>query len=925
MASIIEGYNYDIFISYRQKDNKGDKWVSEFVEALKTELESTFKEEVSVYFDINPHDGLLETQDVDASLREKLKCLVLIPIISRTFCDPRSFAWEHEFKAFVEQASKDQYGLRVTLPNGNVASRVLPVQIHDLDPGDIKQCESVIGGYLRGIEFIYKEPGVNRPLRSNEENPHDNLNRTIYRNQINKVALALKDIIESIKNPPSGKKVQESDARVEQSKKKKEILIEEPVRKEVPPSSKEKITKAIPERDKEFSLPLKPGIVIPAILVIVIYVGAFIFFLNRDSGKKWAQTKALSEIEQLINKGDMRAAFNMVRKAEKYLPENPKLHELSSLTTSDMTILTDPPGADVYLKEYSGTDDEWEKVGKTPIKNLRIPGSSYWQSSSLYLAKMNKQGYEEILAVISTTDDTISRKLFRNGTIPEGMVYVEGENGFFIDRFEVTNKEFKEFIDNGGYTNPEFWKNEFVINGTVIGRDKAAAMFVDKTGRPGPSTWEAGDYPEGQENYPVSGISWYEADAYAVYAGKSLPTADDWITATGGVFYLGSRIIPISNFSGNGPEPVGNQKGMSIFGTYDMAGNVREWCWNETPEGRVIRGGAWNDASYLYGEISQVPALDRSPRNGFRCVKYIDREKMPEISFGPIEYIESKDYSEKVPVTDDIFQVYRNQFLYDKTELKVSFEGLERSDEDWTVEKVRFNSANGKERIIVFLFKPVNASPPFQTLLLWPGLNALSETDIFRSEEVKWITDFVLKSGRAVLIPIYAGTFDRINEQEQNIGQGHKYTEWMIKWVKEFKRSVDYLETRPDIDKNRLGYYGYSWGGYMGGIVPAVEERISLNILIVGGFYGEVLPEADAVNYVSRVKIPTLMLNGKYDFRFPLENNVKPFFRLLGTPDADKVLHIYDTDHYVPKNEMIKEILGWLDRYFGPVRPLSGK
>src|SRR5512139_4036852 len=140
LASIISGYNYDIFISYRQKDNKGDHWVSEFVEALKTELESTFKEEISVYFDINPHDGLLGTHDVGESLKEKLKCLVFIPIISRTYCDTKSFAWEHEFKAFVEQASKDHFGLKVKLPNGNVANRVLPVQIYDLDASDIKLC-----------------------------------------------------------------------------------------------------------------------------------------------------------------------------------------------------------------------------------------------------------------------------------------------------------------------------------------------------------------------------------------------------------------------------------------------------------------------------------------------------------------------------------------------------------------------------------------------------------------------------------------------------------------------------------------------------------------------------------------------------------------------------------------------------------------
>ena len=204
MASLIPGYNYDIFISYRQKDNKGDRWVSEFVESLKTELESTFKEEITVYFDINPHDGLLETHDVDDSLKEKLRCLVFIPIISRTYCDPKSFAWEHEFRAFVEQASRDQFGLKVKLPGGNVASRVLPVVIHDLDSADINECETILGGVLRGIDFIYKSPGVNRPLRAYEDHPQDNLNKTYYRDQINKVANAVKEIIEGIQEPDAG-------------------------------------------------------------------------------------------------------------------------------------------------------------------------------------------------------------------------------------------------------------------------------------------------------------------------------------------------------------------------------------------------------------------------------------------------------------------------------------------------------------------------------------------------------------------------------------------------------------------------------------------------------------------------------------------------------------------------------------------------
>lgn len=202
MASLIPGYEYDIFISYRQKDNKGERWVSEFVEALKNELESTFKENISIYFDINPHDGLLESHDVDASVKEKLKCLVFIPVLSRTYCDPKSFAWKNEFEAFAEQASKDQFGLKVRLPNGNIANRVLPVRIHDLDINDINLIEPITGGVLRDIEFIYKSEGVNRPLRSSEDKPYENLNTTYYRDQINKTALAIKEIILGLKGEP---------------------------------------------------------------------------------------------------------------------------------------------------------------------------------------------------------------------------------------------------------------------------------------------------------------------------------------------------------------------------------------------------------------------------------------------------------------------------------------------------------------------------------------------------------------------------------------------------------------------------------------------------------------------------------------------------------------------------------------------------
>ncbi len=200
MPSLLPGFEYDIFISYRQKDNRGERWVSEFVHSLKAELESTFKDDLSIYFDENPHDGLLETHDVDKSLEGKVKCLVFIPILSRTYCDPRSFAWQQEFCVFNKLALSDHYSRDIKLRSGNVASRVLPVMIHDLDPEDRDLIENELKSKVRAVDFIYRSPGVNRPLRKDDRR-EESVNRLFYRDQINKVANAIKEITDGMRFP----------------------------------------------------------------------------------------------------------------------------------------------------------------------------------------------------------------------------------------------------------------------------------------------------------------------------------------------------------------------------------------------------------------------------------------------------------------------------------------------------------------------------------------------------------------------------------------------------------------------------------------------------------------------------------------------------------------------------------------------------
>jgi hypothetical protein len=162
MPSILPGFEYDVFISYRHNDNRSG-WVTDFVESLKEVLASAIKEPISVYFDTNSLDGLLETHHVDKSLENKIKSLIFIPIVSQTYCDTRSYAWRYELCPFNTAALADSLGREVKLHSGNVASRILPVKIHDLDADDIAQLESELGSALRSVEFIYKEPGVTLP------------------------------------------------------------------------------------------------------------------------------------------------------------------------------------------------------------------------------------------------------------------------------------------------------------------------------------------------------------------------------------------------------------------------------------------------------------------------------------------------------------------------------------------------------------------------------------------------------------------------------------------------------------------------------------------------------------------------------------------------------------------------------------------
>ncbi|MFI5167068.1 MAG: protein kinase [Thermoanaerobaculales bacterium] len=652
-------------------------------------------------------------------------------------------------------------------------------------------------------------------------------------------------------------------------------------------------------------------------------IGGAGWLLHRASRERWA-LKTTSEIARLVEAEEFTKAAALIRDARAILPKDATLQKLWNSSTREATIESAPTDADVSIRPYRGDSNAGESLGKTPIKRIRLP-------RGVYVWRISKPGFATMQFLAGAgIEDTF--RLRPEGTVPPEMVPVAGgktrvqspslQNApevlladYLIDRTEVTNEEYKTFVDAGGYQRREFWKQPFVKNGRPLPREEAAALFVDTTGRPGPSTWEVGSYPKGLEKHPVAGVSWYEAAAFAEFAGKNLPTAYHWTYAAEPWFAM--LIVPGSNLRGTGTQPVGGPGTLSGYGTTDMAGNVKERCWNEGREGkRYIMGGGFGEPDYMFFDCDAQSPWERRPNFGFRCVKL--PELPPPAAAARLEP-SVRDFSMEKPVSDEVFKAFKSLYAYDKGELNARVEETETT-EDWTRVKVSFDAAYGGERVVIHLYLPKGTAPPFQTVVFFPGSGAIFQDKLDTS--ALWDNSFVLKGGRALLFPIYKSTFERRDGLKSDIpNTTASWRDHMIAWSKDLGRSLDYLQTRKDIDSTRMAYLGLSWGSAVAPVLLAVDERFRAAILLAGGLaFEKALPEAEPINFVPRVKLPVLMLNGRLDNFYPMESSGIPLFRLLGTPDSDKPRVVCDSGHMPPRPETIRESLNWLDKYLGPVK-----
>ncbi|MGH9604316.1 MAG: bifunctional serine/threonine-protein kinase/formylglycine-generating enzyme family protein [Terracidiphilus sp.] len=666
-----------------------------------------------------------------------------------------------------------------------------------------------------------------------------------------------------------------------------------------------------------------------ALALAAIAAGGWMLY-RRSAERQWAREDAIPQIAQLIDERAPLSAFLGLRRAEKALPDDARLRRMASENTEPVNVRSEPEGAQVAIQDYLRPHGAWYALGVTPVANVRIPkGYFRW--------KVSKPGVGELIEA-PETNATMDFPLAAAQKAPAGMAFSPGGSwetyeGFlgwlgpyhlppyFIDRYEVTNRDYQKFVDAGGYANPRFWPAVFRRNGRAISWGEAMAQFRDTTGRPGPSTWVAGHYAQGQADFPVSGVSWFEAAAYAAYAGKSLPVVAQWYQAAPPD--VAEYTVPASNISGSALAPVGASNGVGPYGTYDMAGNVREWVANPVDGNlRFILGGSWKSPAYLYSDPEALSPFDRSQGNGFRCVRNLG--PLPNNATQPYRRV-ARDFAAYKPVSDAVFRAYELLYTYPKTPLNAEVEGVVKETEDWREEKVSFDASYKGERMAAYLFLPKRVRPPYQTILFFPSARVLFlPPDSSHLGDMEFF-DYIVQSGRAVMYPVYENTYERREPNTRySLPSAGVNDELIIDWYKDAARSLDYLATRPDIDSTRLAYLGVSMGSADGVIISTLlQKRLRTALLLDGGYFlQKPSPGFDQADFAPRMKIPVLMVNGRYDYTFPVDEAQDPLFAALGTPVDEKSHVVLDTPHDVTaqRPQLVRAVLDWLDRYLGRVR-----
>ncbi|MFB3112510.1 MAG: SUMF1/EgtB/PvdO family nonheme iron enzyme, partial [Gemmatimonadales bacterium] len=586
----------------------------------------------------------------------------------------------------------------------------------------------------------------------------------------------------------------------------------------------------------------------------------------------------------------------------------------------------------------------------TPIRDLRIPRTDY-------LMRVEKTGYAPVERIASSALPRVevfvgsspaielTVTLLPADEVPEDMVFVTGGeyalvrnrrdriplDDFFVDRYEVSNEQYQAFVSGGGYTDPSYWKHRFVRDGAgaELSWNDAMQLFTDRTGLPGPRSWRGQQYRDGEDMHPVTDVTWYEAAAYAEFVGKSLPTVYQWEKAArdGEYTHFAGIVMPWgwvgpgettrgrANFSGTGTQPVdGYPFGVSPFGARGMAGNVKEWVFNEIGDGRMVTGGSWEEPPYIFRAFGSVSAFFSSGVIGFRLVRNTEGAASDQ---GSAPIVRDEYTPSYTPMDEATFRSLLTHYRYDPWQLQPEIVETVEAD-GWTREKIRLPGPDDDD-ILAYLYLPKSAVPPFQTMVLVPGVNAFYET-VFDAAE--WLMGPNIRAGRALFVVVMKGMVEQemepgyVNPPIASVG----FRDMMVLRGTELRRGIDYLETRDDIDTDRLAYVGFSWGAATRALYGMIDDRYQCAVLIGGGINPRLqtaLLEANSMNFIPFYP-PTLMINGKNDEEIPYYTQALPQWNLL--PEPKKSVFVEGAGHVPPLEVRVPAINEWLDERLGPVR-----
>jgi DNA-binding winged helix-turn-helix (wHTH) protein/formylglycine-generating enzyme required for sulfatase activity len=673
-------------------------------------------------------------------------------------------------------------------------------------------------------------------------------------------------------------------------------------------------------------------------LVFVVLVVAAGWIGERAAAARWAREEAIPEVGRLVDAGDNQAAFALAREVRKSIANDPLLDRLTPQFAATFSVTTTPAGADVYVRAYDDATAEWQLLGHSPLASVQVPRDALrW--------RFEKAGYAPAERATTVQADNFGGALIEValqeiGSATEDMVPVPGGlvrraantqeverevnlAPYFIDRFEVTNADFKEFVDAGGYADARHWEGlTFVRNGVELSFEEARELLVDSTGQPGPASWDLGDYPEGQGRYPVTGVSRYEAAAYAKFRGKQLPTVFHWAKAGAPVWDLGSLIsssVPLSNFGSAGPVAVGSRQDVGPFGTYQLYGNVREWVANGGGSfGGWVLGGGFADPTYMSKSAIPTDPFTRSADLGFRLMRTSGGEAVAQDALAPVELLRTRAKRDRV--SDEVYESYLDQYDYKPGKLAASEPELIETTDHWIKQRVVINTVHN-ERMAVYLFIPHDAPPKAQALIDFPGVDRFRSPTPEEQIQPGDHLDYIVRSRRVLVMPSFQGSYARYENPYDSADTLRVRREWVDRrW--DLGATLDFLATRDDIDASKIGYVGRSLGGSEALMLLALESsRLKTAVLLSGGLpFGNLPSDVDSTNFLPRITVPVLMLNGKYDWYYTVDDAQKPLYELLGTPREDKRHYALEAGHLpLPRAEMVRLVLPWLDRYLGPV------